>query len=75
MNESYPELEDPIMTVPEIARYLKISEAKIYYLVSINEIPHLKIGRNIRIRTTDFRAWEEKQFKQASFDFLPRLNQ
>jgi excisionase family DNA binding protein len=72
MNQSLPILEDPILTVPEIAHYLKISKAKIYYLVSKKEIPHLKIGRNIRIRQRDFQLWLEKQVMQLSFDALPR---
>jgi excisionase family DNA binding protein len=72
MNQSLPILEDPILTVPEVARYLKISKAKIYYLVSKKEIPHLKIGRNIRIRQRDFQIWLEKQVMQLSFDALPR---
>ena len=36
-----------IMTIPEVARYLKISKSKIYYLVARREIPHIKIGKNV----------------------------
>ncbi len=44
---------EPILTIPEVTRYLKISKAKIYYLVQRNEIPNVKIGRNVRIRESD----------------------
>lgn len=44
MNQSFHQLEDPILTIPEVARYLKISKSKIYSLVAREEIPHLKIG-------------------------------
>ncbi len=52
MNQSFHRLEDPILTIQEVARYLKMSKSKIYNLVSKKEIPHLKIGRNVRIRQT-----------------------
>ena len=71
MNQSFHQLEDPILTIPEVARYLKISKSKIYNLVSKKEIPHLKIGRNVRIRQTDLQKWMEKQTKQLNFDILP----
>ncbi len=61
MDQSFHQLEDPILTIPEVARYLKISKSKIYRLLSKNEIPHIKIGRNVRIRQTDLRIWVEKQ--------------
>jgi excisionase family DNA binding protein len=68
MNQSFQQLEDPILTIPEVARYLKVSKSKIYNLVSKKEIPHLKIGRNVRIRQTDLQRWMEKQTNQLSFE-------
>ena len=65
-----PLSEDKIFTVPEVAAYLKISKSKIYYLVSRKEIPHLKIGRNVRIRQADLQRWLDRQVKQLSFDAL-----
>ncbi len=61
MDPSFRQLEDPILTIPEVARYLKMSKSKIYRLLSKNEIPHIKIGRNVRIRQADLRIWVEKQ--------------
>ena len=72
MNQSFAPSEDVIMTVPEVARHLKISKSKIYYLVSKKEIPHLKIGRNVRIRQADLQIWIEKRVIQLRFDALPR---
>jgi len=70
MNQSFHQVEDPILTIPEVARFLKMSKSKIYNLVSKKEIPHLKIGRNVRIRRTDLQMWMEKQTTQLSFDVL-----
>lgn len=51
---------EQIMTVPQVAEYLKISKSKIYYLVQRKEIPHVRIGRNVRIRESDLAKWMEK---------------
>lgn len=48
---------DKIMTIPEVAKYLKISKSKAYYLVSRRKIPHLKVGRNVRVRESDLMKW------------------
>jgi excisionase family DNA binding protein len=72
VNQSFRPLEDSILTIPEVARYLKISKSKMYSLVSKEEIPHLKIGRNVRIRRQDLQAWIEKQCNQLSFEVLPK---
>lgn len=68
MNQSFTRSEDPILTIPEVARYLKMSKSKIYSLVAREEIPHLKIGRNVRIRRKDLQAWIEKQSDQLTFE-------
>jgi excisionase family DNA binding protein len=51
---------EEIYTIPEVARYLKLSKSKVYYLVQIGEIPHLKIGRNVRIRENDLKRWIDR---------------
>jgi len=51
---------DKILTVPEVAIYLRISKSKIYYLVQRKEIPHVRIGRNVRIKESDLAKWLEK---------------
>jgi excisionase family DNA binding protein len=53
--------ENEILTIPEVANFLKISKSKIYNLVAKKEIPHLKIGRNVRIRLADLDEWIKKQ--------------
>ena len=50
-------MNDQIYTIPEVAEYLKMSKAKVYNLVQIREIPHIKIGRNVRIRLSELEKW------------------
>lgn len=52
---------DKVLTISEVAAYLKISKSKIYYLISRKEIPHLRLGRNVRIRESDLKKWLELQ--------------
>lgn len=61
MNQSSHQPANTILTIPEVASFLKISKSKIYNLVARNEIPHLKIGRNVRIRLVDLEEWIKKQ--------------
>ena len=56
---------DKVFTIPEVAAYLKISKSKIYYLVARKEIPHLKVGRNVRIRESDLQNWLELQVEKV----------
>ena len=61
MNTKALLLEDPILTVAEVAHYLKMSKSKIYFLVSRKQIPHLRLGRNVRIRVSDLQDWLSDQ--------------
>ena len=55
---------EPILTIPEVARYLKLSKSKVYIMVQRGLIPHLRIGRNVRIKETDLDKWLEKNSVQ-----------
>ncbi len=52
---------DEILTIPQVAKYLKLSKSKVYLLVQRNRIPHIRIGRNVRIRESELTRWLEKQ--------------
>ena len=54
-------MDDKILTIPEVAEILKISKAKLYALVAKNEIPHIRLDRNVRIWEKDLVRWLEKQ--------------
>lgn len=66
MNRSYIYPSgDRVFTIPEVAAYLKISKSKIYNLVSQKQIPHLKVGRNVRIREADLQKWLDLQTEKT----------
>jgi excisionase family DNA binding protein len=58
--------QDPILTVREVSEYLQISKSKIYYLISRKEIPHLRLGKNVRIRMSDLLEWLNQQTERVN---------
>ena len=46
-----------ILTIPEVAEYLKLSKSKVYKMVQRGDIPSFKIGKSVRLRRTDVIDW------------------
>jgi len=57
--------DDPVLTVRQVSEYLQISKSKIYYLISRRQIPHLRLGRNVRIRQSDLKLWMEMKIEKG----------
>lgn len=53
-------MTETIYTIPEVAKYLKLSRSKVYALVQRGEIPHVRIGRNVRIQEQALQTWLAK---------------
>ena len=49
--------ENQVMTVDQVAAFLKCSSKKIYTMVSHKEIPFKKVGRQIRFHLPDIQEW------------------
>jgi excisionase family DNA binding protein len=54
-NEDLPKRQN--LTVREVAAFLHVSLRSIYNLVSEGSLPHVRIGRVIRIPRDNFFAW------------------
>lgn len=52
---------DEIMTISEVAEYLKISEVTTYKFVQEGKIQGFKVGRHWRIKRSDLSEFIEKQ--------------
>lgn len=55
---------DEMMTVKELARYLKINEKTIYKLLKNGNIPASKIGGTWRFKKSIIEGWLEKEHKE-----------
>ena len=64
MNQPLSIFDDPIMTIPDVAKYLKISRSKAYYMVSSRQLPYLRLGKNVRIRQSDLLKWLDEQIEK-----------
>jgi excisionase family DNA binding protein len=49
-----------ILTVPEVATYLKMSKTKVYAMIQGKQLPHVRMGRNVRVREVDLKAFIEE---------------
>ncbi|WP_227936743.1 helix-turn-helix domain-containing protein [Alkalihalobacillus deserti] len=53
-------MEQEIMTVTQVAKYLQLSEMSTYKLVQEGKIPAFKIGRHWRVKKEDLNDFIEK---------------
>lgn len=53
-----------IITIKELAKYLKIAEKTAYRLVLNKKIPGFKVGNAWRFRKKEIDGWIEKQTKK-----------
>ena len=59
-----------IMTLPQVALYLKVTERTIYRLAAAKEIPAFKVGGSWRFSLPDIERW----IKEQSQSSLQRLD-
>lgn len=56
-------MESEILTIREVAEYLKINEKTAYRFAAEGKIPGFKVGGAWRFKRTDIEKWIEKQRK------------
>lgn len=54
-------MNDPIMTIREIAGTLKLAEKTVYAMASDGDLPAFKIRGQWRVRRSDFESWLSRQ--------------
>lgn len=52
-----------IMTIKEVAAYLKLTEKTAYRLTAEGKIPAFKVGGSWRFKQSDIEAWIEEKKK------------
>ena len=51
-----------VMTVSEVAEYLRVNPQTVYRKAKAGELPAVRIGRAIRFRRSELDAWLKKEF-------------
>jgi excisionase family DNA binding protein len=59
-------MSDDIMTVREVAEFLKVTERTIYRLAAESQIPSFKVGGSWRFRRADLVKWMSEQADRAA---------
>lgn len=54
-------MNDQILTLKEVAAYLKLAEKTAYRLASEGKLPGFKVGGSWRFKREDLEAWIENQ--------------
>lgn len=57
------DMTDEILTIKEIAEYLKLNEKTAYRLASEGKLPGFKVGGSWRFKRVDLEKWIEEQKK------------
>lgn len=59
--------KDPILTLPEVAMYLKVSDHQMYKIARRDDFPRMNISTwGIRVKLSDLDKWLEAQKKVPS---------
>lgn len=62
------EPDDDILTLDEVAAYLKAGKRTIYRLAASGEIPAFKLGGTWRFRKADLERWIASRTGETAFD-------
>ncbi len=57
-----------IMTVHDVASYLRLSEAKVYRLAKEGSVPSFRLGKSWRFRRDLLDEWTKQETRQAPQD-------
>ncbi|KPM01480.1 methylation-associated defense system helix-turn-helix domain-containing protein MAD1 [Vibrio splendidus] len=61
-------MTDQILTLKELAEYLKLAEKTAYRLASEGKLPGFKVGGSWRFKRADLEAWIEEQKDNSNSD-------
>jgi len=56
-------VDDEILTLRDVARFLKVSEKTVYRLAQSGDLPGFKAGGSWRFRRCDLDSWMESRVK------------
>ena len=64
-------LEDTILTIEEVAQYLRVSERTVYEWAQRGEIPAGKIGTVWRFKKSEIMRWVNERLSASRFGYQP----
>lgn len=61
-------MEDQILTLKEVAAYLKLAEKTAYRLASEGKLPGFKVGGSWRFKREDLATWIEERIRNGAIN-------
>lgn len=61
-------MPDDVLTLKEVAEYLKVNERTIYRMVADRKIPGFKVGGSWRFKLTEIEAWIKAKSYEVQVD-------
>ena len=61
-------MPDDVLTLKEVAEYLKVNERTIYRMVADRKIPGFKVGGSWRFKLTEIEAWIKAKSHEVQVD-------
>lgn len=58
-------MADQIMTVKEVAEYLKVNERTVYRLANAGKLPSFRVGASWRFKQAEIENWIVEQHHQG----------
>ncbi|MDA8314406.1 MAG: helix-turn-helix domain-containing protein [Actinomycetota bacterium] len=65
MAQSHEGTQSRFMTVGEVASALRVSSMTVYRLINAGELPAVRIGRSLRLRSEDLDRYLADRFTKA----------
>ena len=59
-------MSDPILTIKDVAEYLKVNERTIYRLAASGELPGFKVGNSWRFKRSELEQYIAEQQHRAN---------
>ena len=59
-------MSDPILTIKDVADYLKVNERTIYRLAASGELPGFKVGNSWRFKRSELEQYIAAQHNRAN---------
>jgi excisionase family DNA binding protein len=54
-----------LMSIPEVARSLRLSRAKVYQLIAVEGLPVVRFGRAVRVCRSSLEQWVRQREQEA----------
>ena len=59
-------MNDQVLTVKDVAEYLKVNDRTVYRMAAAGKIPAFKVGSSWRFKQSEIEKWIEKQSNENS---------